>query len=161
MAGKGPNILVLDADRDERAAIVALLRQAGFGVVAAAAERGATAALQRARFAAAVIAPPSGHAIEWVRQLRSRQADLRTLLVAEAAVLPLIGADYGTFVRRPYDPRQILGCVLELVLRDDSRPSRPSPALPPSSSSPQHGLPASVTAGRWRAPPGQAGWRKN
>ena len=127
MSGKGPNILIVAVDRDERAAITALLRQAGFAVAAVAADRGATGAMRRERFAAAVIAQPGADGVKWIRRLRSRQLGLRALLVAEPAALPLIDADCGTFVSRPFDPRQLLGCLFELVMRDDQPASAPPP----------------------------------
>ena len=123
MAGMGPNVLVVDRDREERGAITALLRDAGFAVVPVAAERGALTALRRRRFAAAVVAPWAGDSIDWIACLRRPQLDMRALLVAGTAVPPRVNAACGSIVRRPFDPHQLLGCVFELVMRD------PAPAV--------------------------------
>jgi DNA-binding response OmpR family regulator len=115
MAGGGPTILVVDNDRDERAAIAAALRAAGFGVVAAARDRGAGAALRRERFAAAVIALPDGGAA-FLRRARRRQPGLPALLVIEPAALVDAGDD--TVIARPFDPCHLLSRAFELVLRE-------------------------------------------
>jgi DNA-binding response OmpR family regulator len=114
MADSGPIILVVDNDRAERVAIAAALRAAGFAVVAAH-DRGAGAAMSRGRFAGAVIALPDG-GIEFLRRARRRQPDLQALLVIEPAALPLPDAGDDTLVRRPFDARQLLSRVFELVL---------------------------------------------
>jgi len=120
MAGKRPFILVIDGDREERMPIAALLRRAGFAVIATATERGATAAMRRRRFAAVVIAPPDGSDLGWVRRVCGRQPEAKAVLLAGPATMPLADADYdyGTLVKRPCDPRQLLGCVFEAMLRD-------------------------------------------
>ncbi len=116
MAGSKPTLLVVDNDRDERAAIAAALREAGFGVVAAARDRGATAALRRKRFAAAIIALPDG-GVEFLRRARRWQPGLQALIIIEPAALRLVDAG-DVFVARPIDPRQLLSRAFELVLRE-------------------------------------------
>ncbi len=117
MADERPSILVVAVDRHERGLIATVLRGAGFAVVAAAAQRGAWAAMGRERFAAAVIALPDGEGSGFLRQARCRQPDLPALVVVEPAALPLVDEDCATLVKRPIDPRRLLGCAFELVLR--------------------------------------------
>lgn len=116
MAANRPTILVVDNDRDERAAIAAALREAGFGVAAAARDRGATAALERKRFAAAIIALPDG-GVEFLRRARRRQPGLQALIILEPAAMRSVDAGEA-FVARPIDPRQLLSRIFELVLRE-------------------------------------------
>jgi DNA-binding response OmpR family regulator len=124
MAGGRPTILVVDDDWDERAAIAALLRQAGFAVVAAPHDLGARAAMTEERFAAAVIALPEQNRVAFRRHARRRQPGLRALIVVEPAAVRFVDADGDTVVARPFDARQLLGGMFELVLRDgeDTRP---------------------------------------
>lgn len=124
MPGSTPSILVVDSDWDECATIASVLRQAGFAVVAAA-DRGARTALDRERFAAAVIGLPDGKAVEFMRQARLRQPDLKVLLVVDVAAMEFVDQDRLTLVRRPFDPRELLGCLFELVLRHDADAADP------------------------------------
>jgi DNA-binding response OmpR family regulator len=130
MAGKTPTILVVDSDRDERAVIAAVLREAGFAVVAATENRGAGAVMERERFAASVIAlpdddPANGEGVEFLRQARCRQPGLQALLVIEPGAMLFVDADDATLLTRPFEPRQLLGCVFELVLRADAEGTTP------------------------------------
>ena len=120
MAGTRPTILVVDDDRDERAVIAAVLRDAGFAVVAAAHDQGARAAMMRKRFAAAIIALHEEDAAAFQRHARRRQPGLPALLVIEPAVTRLAGADDGTLLARPFEPGRLLSCVFEIVLHEDA-----------------------------------------
>jgi DNA-binding NtrC family response regulator len=120
MAGKGPSILVVADDWNERVLIAATLREAGFAAVGAA-ERGAALAASRGDlFAAAVIAVAHDEAVALARDLRRWQPGLPALLVLDAAAMDRANdEDCVTIIKRPFDARQLLGCVFELVLRDD------------------------------------------
>lgn len=121
MAGGAPNILVVNGERDERGLIATVLREAGFAVVAATKADDAWAAMSRERFAAAVIALPNGDAIPFLRQVRCRQPDLPALFVVEPAAPEPVEEDCAALVNRPLDPRRLLGCAVELVLREGER----------------------------------------
>ena len=121
MAVSGPSILVVAGAWDERVLIASVLREAGFAVVAAADESGALTALHRERFAAAVIALPDGDGIEFLRQARPEQPWLKALIVVEPAAMGFADEDCGILVKRPFEPRELLGCVFGLVLRDDEQ----------------------------------------
>ncbi len=120
MAGTRPTILVVDDDRGERTVIAAVLRDAGFAVVAAAHDQGARAAMMRKRFAAAIIALPEGDAVAFQRHARRRQPGLTALLVIEPGVTRFLDPDDGIFLARPFEPRRLLSCVFEMVLREDA-----------------------------------------
>ena len=118
MAGTRPTILVVGDDEDERTVIAAVLRDAGFAVVAAQ-DQGARGPLSRKRLAAAIIALPENAGVEFHHRLRRRQPGLPALIVIEPAATRFADADDDTLVIRPFDPRQLLGRVFELVLRKD------------------------------------------
>jgi DNA-binding response OmpR family regulator len=118
MAGERPTILVVGDDRDERAAITAVLRDAGFAVAASAHDRGARAALTRTRFAAAVIALPEAGGVALRRHARRQQPGFKALIVIEPGATRFADADDDTLLARPFDARHLLGCVFELVLRE-------------------------------------------
>jgi DNA-binding response OmpR family regulator len=123
MAGRRPTILVVGEDRDERAAIAAVLHEGGFAA-AAARDRGARALLTRRRFDAAVVALPEDDGVEFLRHLRRRHPGLRALIVIAPEATRFVDADEDTLVPRPLDPCHLLSRVFELVLRegDDGTP---------------------------------------
>lgn len=125
MAVSRPTILVVDDDWDERAVIASVLREVGFGVVAAAHDRGARAAMTRQGFAAAVIALRDGDGVGFLRHARRWQPGLKALIVVEATATQFVDADDDTIVPRPFDPRRLLGYVFELVLHEDERVGTP------------------------------------
>ena len=125
MTGPRPGILVVDGSRRERTLIASVLSEAGFAVVAAAEEHSASAVLGGERFAAAVIALPSGGGIEFLHRARNRQPGLKGLVVVEPAAMRFVDEDFSTLVKRPIDPRRLLGCVFELVLREDDDAAAP------------------------------------
>lgn len=120
MAGKGPSILVVAGDWNERGLIAATLREAGFAAIAVAEAQAAETAARRELFAGAVVAANGDTAVEMARELRRWQPGLPVLFVLDpAATDDTEEAECVTVVKRPFDPRQLLGCVFELVLRDD------------------------------------------
>jgi len=117
MAGERPTILVVGDDWDERGAIAAVLREAGFDV-AAAHDCAARAAPTRGRFAAVVIALPEDDGVECRRRLRRRQPGLPAVIVVEPEATRFVDADDDTLVTRPVDPSHLLGRVFDVVLRE-------------------------------------------
>jgi hypothetical protein len=98
-------------------------------------------ALKRERFAASVIALPD-HAgpdhlgpvgvgpagIEFVSRARRWQPGLKALVVGETTAMRFVEQDCETLLTRPFDPRQLLGCVFELVLREGDPGAAPHPS---------------------------------
>jgi DNA-binding response OmpR family regulator len=118
MADTRPTILVVDDDPDERAAVGAVLRDAGFAVVATAHDRGARAAMMRKRFAAAIIALPEEDGLAFRRHARRRQPGLKALIIIEPAATRFFDHPDDTLLARPFDVRRLLGSIFELVLRE-------------------------------------------
>jgi DNA-binding response OmpR family regulator len=118
MTDGAPSILVVDEDRDERALITAVLREAGFTVIEAAEACSVFATMSRQRFAAAVVALPDGEVSEFLRRARCRQPGLEALVVVEPGAQRLVDEDCGTLLRRPFNARQLLGHAFDLVLRE-------------------------------------------
>jgi DNA-binding response OmpR family regulator len=118
MVGTGPNILVIADDRHERGLIVSTLREAGFAAVSATASGVAGAGCER--FAAAVVALAEEDALAAIAELRDLHPSLPTVLIVDPTASRALNEDCATVIkRRPLDPRRLLGCVVELVLRED------------------------------------------
>jgi DNA-binding response OmpR family regulator len=122
----GPRILVVNDEWDERMMIASVLREAGFEVVATTQDGGVSTATSGGSFAAAVIALPDDDGVEFLRRARRRQPGLKALLVVEPAALRLAEEDCATLVKRPFDPRELLGCVFAVVLREDEQQAAPT-----------------------------------
>lgn len=118
MTGNGPSILVVAGDDSERARIAATISEAGFAVTATAKRSGALAALTRQRFTAIVSALRSDDGSEFLRQARRCQPGLAAVLVLAPPALHVDAMDDVSVVKRPLDPRRLLRCVFELVLRE-------------------------------------------
>lgn len=120
MGAIGPSILVVDDDCAERKLIASLLREAGFDVTAVP-DGGAFAAIDERVFAAAVVALPHGEGSEFLRRARRRQASLKGLIITDPATMQLFDDAGAALIKRPFDPRQLLGCVFALVLREEEQ----------------------------------------
>ena len=121
MHATGPSILVVDEDWRERKMIASLLHEAGFDVAAMAPDADALAALEERYWAAVVVSAPNGDAGAFLRRARSRQPGLKALVVAEPAAMRLDDDDSLTLIKRPFDQRQLLGCLFALVLREEEQ----------------------------------------
>src|SRR6478672_943859 len=132
MAGKGPNILIIAADRHERVLIASTLREAGFTALTA--DTGRCGAVSRRQpVAAAVVALAEVEALAALAELRELQPGLPVVLVVDPAARA-VEQDCTVLVKRPLDPRRLLGCVVELVLREDDV----------AASTPRHGTAAEL-----------------
>lgn len=120
MALSGPSILVVTNDWGERVLIASTLRGAGFAVVTATDEHSAEPALRREGFAAVVIALPERRGTEFLHRARGIDRGLRGLVVLGAAEMPLLDEECATLIKRPFDTRELLGCLFELVLREEA-----------------------------------------
>ena len=119
MAGTAPSILVIADDGNERELIVSTLGEAGFAVATTIAI-GAAEAAGRERFATAIVALVEHDAAVAMAELRELQPALPLVLVVDAAARGLDEGGATVVKRRPLDPRRLLGCVVELVLRADN-----------------------------------------
>jgi DNA-binding response OmpR family regulator len=121
MGATGPSILVVAEDWGERKLIASLLREAGFEVAAMASEDAAAAVMDERQFAAAVVALPNGAGAACLDRARRRQAGLKGLIVTDATAMRLVDDEGAALIKRPFDPRQLLGCVFALVLREEEQ----------------------------------------
>jgi DNA-binding response OmpR family regulator len=133
MAGNGPSILVIAADWPEGQLIASTLREAGFAAMTAAGHA-AAAGLWRRRFAAAVVALAEEDALATLADLRAHQPGLPAVLVVDPAMSHSVEEDCAVLVKRPLDPRRLLGVVVDLVLREDDL----------AASAPRHGTAAEL-----------------
>lgn len=118
MHATGPGILVVDDDGRERKLIASLLHEAGFAVAAVGSDTDALATIDEREFAAVVIALRNGGEV-LLRRCRRRQARLKALVVIDPAAMPPAEDNGVTLIKRPFDARQLLGCVFALVLREE------------------------------------------
>lgn len=124
MIVRKPAILVVDADGIEHAAIAAVLREAGFAVVAACSQAETNASGQRQDFAAAVIALAAGTAGDIAALV---DPGVPILILADPAALPIAVAVGGTMMIRPCEPRQVLARIVELVTAEEPEREAASP----------------------------------
>ncbi|HVC55896.1 MAG TPA: response regulator [Stellaceae bacterium] len=118
----GQHILVIDDEAGRRQLCEGVLREAGFAVIAVSESVSAIRAAASRRFMlvlAAVDLPGTLDGLVTVRQIRARQPWLRALFVGEVAQRPLLrtrGRD--DFIPSPFNHRDLLGCVFELMNRE-------------------------------------------
>jgi DNA-binding response OmpR family regulator len=118
----GLNILVVDNDANRRELVARILGQEGFAVKAAPEGLSAVRAAGRQRFALIVAAcalPGCLDGANTVRQLRVRQPGVKALFIADAARRPSWSRheDCDEFIAAPFQRRELLGCVFELLQR--------------------------------------------
>ena len=135
MSPVGRRILVVEGDERVRTIIEKTLCEEGFTVTAVTDAAAALAALERARFALAVIEvnlPGPLDGLAAARRARAVQPALRCLFTARAppgAVWD--NPDRDDFIARPFDRRELLGCVFELLHRGGGEERAASPATCP------------------------------
>ena len=116
------NILVIDDNAERRRLSERILSEAGFAVTATADGVSAIRAAGGRRFALAVVSMELPGTLDGpclVRRIRARQLWLRALYTGDVAKRPsLRGRDRDDFIPAPFHPRDLLGCVFELLHRD-------------------------------------------
>jgi two-component system phosphate regulon response regulator OmpR len=130
------HILVVDSDARRRQLSERVLGAEGFAVTAVAEAFSAIRAGRHRRFALVVAAlhlPGALDGAVMLRQLRIRQPALKALFtgpVNERDRQP--AGDGNEFIASPFDRRDLLGCVFELLQRDTTAPLAAAPrAAPP------------------------------
>ena len=118
----GLQILIIDDDARRREIGERVLREAGFAVTAVSEGFSAIRAAGRRRVALAIAALELPGALDGqstVRQIRTRQPWLKALFTGEAAGRQWRrNRDCDDFISSPFDRRDLLGCVFELLQRD-------------------------------------------
>jgi len=122
MYPEGKQILVIDDDTRRRQLSERVLIEEGFDVTAVAEGFSAIRAAQSGRFALAIIAvglPGLLDGLSTMRQLRSRQPWLKALFTGDVACRPRCpDQDCDDFIPSPFDRRDLLGGVFELLQRE-------------------------------------------
>jgi CheY-like chemotaxis protein len=124
-----PKILVIDDDPDIQTMLAGMLRGHGFEVSAV--EDGASALklIESDHFdllITDILLPPPLDGIETVRLARKMAPHLRSLFISGSAAPQWDNPIRDDFVSKPFTGRELIGCILELFLRD--APSRQSAA---------------------------------
>jgi DNA-binding response OmpR family regulator len=115
-------ILVVEGDESARALIEQTLGEQGFAVTAAADGHAALQQIETKLFAmiiAEIRLPGTLDGFTMVHQARTRQPRLKCLFTSRSAPPPPWGKDeLDEFIAKPFHPRELLGCVFELIERD-------------------------------------------
>ena len=116
------NILVVDGDETARALIEHTLADQGFAVTVAADGHAALRQIETRPFAvviAEIRLPGTLDGLTTVRQARALQPRLKCLFTSRFAPSPRwCSNELDEFIAKPFDPRELLGCVFELIERD-------------------------------------------
>lgn len=123
-----PSVFLAVDDAAARARMSGILREAGFKVTAAHDREEDLRRLEREPVDLAVVdldLPGRRDARELIRNAQRRHPELKALFVAQAADWPPVDDPQRTdTVVKPIPAREFLGCVLELLLRDDGADDR-------------------------------------
>ena len=124
MYPQGQHILVIDNDSGRRRLSAHLLAGEGFSVTEAPEGFSAIRAADDAHFSLALTAtslPGSLDGPTTVQQIRARQPWLKALFTGNLAARPPAPDDRDDFIATPFDGRELLGCVFELLQREAGR----------------------------------------
>ena len=120
MYPEGTQILVIDNDTRRRQLSERILIGEGFAVTAVSQGFSAIRAAESGRFALAIAAvslPGTLDGLATMRQLRARQPWLKALFTDDVARRPP-DLDCDDFIPAPFQRRDLLGCVFELLQRE-------------------------------------------
>jgi len=124
------HILVIDNDDIRRAVSKAVLTDEGFTVTAVPEGFSAIRAAEADHFALAIAAvglPGMLDGTATVRQIRARQPWLKALFTGAVTARPQTTDEYrDDFIPTPFDRRELLGCVFELLQRSTGGAARPA-----------------------------------
>jgi DNA-binding response OmpR family regulator len=114
-------ILVVDGDETARALIERTLANQGFAVTTAADGHAALRQIETRPFAlviAEIALPGTIDGFKTIYQARALQPRLKCLFVSRFAPAPWRKDELDEFMAKPFHPRELLGCVFELIERD-------------------------------------------
>ena len=121
-------VLIIDDDKAVGSLIADLLGKAGFAVVTASSFWDALNLVEEQHFdlLVTVVQLPGGEpsGLDLVICARARWPSLKALFISGATEPVLDEPDQDDFVAKPFRPAELLGCALELMLRQ--RPKRNS-----------------------------------
>jgi CheY-like chemotaxis protein len=113
-------ILVIDDDPEICLLLRSMLRREGFQVCAAEDGPSALELIGRRGFDLLITdirLPPPMDGVETVRRARTLNPDLRSLFISGGSEAQGADPDCDDFVRKPFNQREIIGCIWELVTR--------------------------------------------
>jgi CheY-like chemotaxis protein len=125
-----PNILIVADNVAERDTIAALVEEAG--VTAVMAGDDAVAMLRQTGIAGAVVALPERAMRDFLDRAAVRAPHAKLLVVCDAHAMAVEDGRVSV-AHRPLDPRELIGGVIDLMLRED-----------PHNAAPRHGLAAEL-----------------
>ena len=114
-------ILVVDGDETARALIEHTLADQGFAVTMAADGRTALHQIETRTFAlviAEILLPGTIDGFKMLHQARALHPRLKCLFTSRSAPPPWRNDELDEFIAKPFHPRELLGCVFELIERD-------------------------------------------
>ncbi len=115
------HILIVDGEPALRDRVERLLEDVGFTVTAAPDGEAALQVVERQPINLAIVATCMGgkeDGRDIVRRARARQPGLKALYVSPASCLPVWDdPDKEDFVPQPFQERELLGCVFEILFR--------------------------------------------
>lgn len=120
MALRLPRVLIIEDDADLRGMLQSMLSHEGFSVETA--EDGPSALVHIERggidlLIADINLPPPMDGVETVRRARAKFPGLRSLYVSGREKAPWHNPALDDFVSKPFNARELIGCVCELWWR--------------------------------------------
>jgi CheY-like chemotaxis protein len=113
-------ILVIDDDPEICLLLRSMLRREGFQVCAAEDGPSALELIGKRGFDLLITdirLPPPMDGVETVKRARKVNPDLRSLFISGGNEARCADPDCDDFVRKPFNQREIVGCIWELVMR--------------------------------------------
>jgi DNA-binding response OmpR family regulator len=122
-----PRILVIDDDPEVCSLLQSLLRHEGFPVSTAGDGPSALELIENGGFdllITDICLPPPIDGIETVRRARKRDPGLRSLFISGTGTARWDDPAYDDFVSKPFNTRELVGCIWELFSRQVPRSPR-------------------------------------
>jgi len=127
MALQPPRILIIDDDPEVCALLQSMLRREGFPVCSVGDGPSALELIEKVGFDLLITdigLPPPLDGIETVRRAREHDPSLRSLFISGSGTARWDDPTCDDFVSKPFNSRELVGCIWELFSRRVSRSPR-------------------------------------